>query len=436
MKTNRNLDVTASQFGVARIEEYHQQILSTGKYPEIIIDAVAQEPETFLLQVYAATYFLYAQRNIGIISAQEHLLEAEKQLSQVNHREQLIFYAVDAWAHNDYIQALCLFKSVAQLYPRDTLAVKFAEWLYYCCGQKYYAQDYLALCEAVYSHNEDDPSFLAMYAFAQELVGHRLKAEQEAQRALILNPHEAWAQHCLAHVYHQQGQFAEGINALENWRVDWENISPLLIGHNLWHLALFYIANRQGQQAINLLPQILGMFPEVVVSHIDAISLLWRLELAGFSQPQWLKKLAHIVESAASEHFTGFNTLHYIYCLAHGGDEIVLNKALADLKLFAFAQAGTYSGTLWQEGIFPFCKAIVACTHEEYEKAYELIQPNWRRYLELGGSDAQGEVFAQSYFLCLLRLGKNKEAKDVFEQSLAHYQNTPLAQSWFDQAQR
>lgn len=52
--------------------------------------------------------------------------------------------------------------------------------------------------------------------------------------------------------------------------------------------------------------------------------------------------------------------------------------------------------------------------------------------MELGGSDAQSELLAQVFLICLLKLNKRGQAKEYFSFNLGHYKNTPLAQFWFE----
>ncbi len=62
--------------------------------------------------------------------------------------------------------------------------------------------------------------------------------------------------------------------------------------------------------------------------------------------------------------------------------------------------------------------------------------PVIEKCFRLGGSDAQDELFLQTYLLSLLAIKKETEALDFFNMYLAHYTNTNLASYWFSERQQ
>ncbi len=432
METNRGLSVTTQSLQVIEsINHFHQQILGAGKEPHFILDAVKNNPDNLLLQAYTAAFYLYGQTDPATALAKEHLLQAEKLLYSVNLREKLTYQAIKAWMNLEYDSALTVLSSLTALYPRDTLAAKFAEWLFYCSGQAYKGHNYLLFCERIAAHNHDESHFIAMHSFAAELSGHVAEAQRLAEQALAIEPLTPWAHHTLAHIYLNTKCSAKGIAALETFRSSWEEISTLLRGHNSWHLALFYLALRQADKVKDLFPVIFGTAPEMITEQIDTISLLWRLDMAGLPQWDQFHVLTNYLGENPFTHYTGFNTVHYVYCLARLGQENAVQKSLALIETYAQALTKGYNQSLWLSVVLPLSKGLHAFVNNDFQSACDWMAPCISRRTEIGGSDAQSEILAQTYLLCLLQSNKKRAAKEFFNFHLAHYKGTPLAEFWF-----
>ena len=193
-------------------------------------------------------------------------------------------------------------------------------------------------------------------------------------------------------------------------------------------MALFHLAQRNQEEVLALYPSVFGILPQTILEQIDAISLLWRLEMAGFTQDKLIYRVAGYLEEHPFEYYTGFNNTHFIYGLVKSGQKEQAKKSLDLMKKYT---ASLPVNSLWQEVFYPWSKAIYAFSNEDYQKAEKLIAPIIGKYTELGGSDAQTELFTQTYLLSLIRSGQQKAAKVFFKNHLSHYKNTALAEWWF-----
>lgn len=432
METARGLEVTTDSAAVVvAVDHFHQQILGSKQEGQLILDAATSYADNFLISVYAAIFYLYAQDNAATDIANDYLSKAEKLMAKSNLREKLLYQAARAWQRLDYECALTLFTTITELYPRDTLAAKFAEWLFYCTGQKYQAKRYLMLCERMAAVNQDESHFLAMHAFAHELNGNLAQAQAVAERAVSIDPLTPWAHHCLAHVYLNNNDIEGGLRCMKPFVAGWENILSLLRGHNTWHIALFHLAQRDEAAVMALYPVIFGTLPDLVCEHIDAISLLWRMDLAGMPQEGLFAGIVSHIQNQPFEQYTGFNSLHYLYCLARAGEWPKVEQSIAAIERYINSLKPGFNHNLWRKIILPAGKAIVAFVQQDYHKASRLLKPVINNCFLVGGSDAQDELFTQTYLLCLIRLKKVKEAQEFFDHYLSHYKNTALAAYWF-----
>jgi len=417
---------------------FSYQILSSGTEVERILNAVEQFPESVLLQSFAAALFLTMQTKEAQKRAKSHLSKAEHQLKNANIRERLWHQAITSWRHLNHDEAISILKGIARQFPQDMAALKLLEWLHYCCGQVPTAAEMLKLCSELYETNQSNSHFLAMYAFAHELSNNMEKAYQYASKAIDIDVNTPWAHHALGHYYLRTGQLDRGCKELEHFKPRWKNILPLLRRHNSWHLALHYVANRDYNNSISLLENDIwddqgsyGMIPV----HIDAISLLWRMDLAGlnqYAQNKW-RDIANHINHYANNHFVPFNNLHHIYATVKAGDVQVAIESLKIVKNYAEKHT---KGTdkRWLSVAIPAMEGIIAFALNDYQRAANSINSVLPNIYKVGGSDAQDELFIQTALLANLRSGNLKEAESIFNQYLNHYEKSRLAEFWKTQS--
>ncbi|MFC3908812.1 tetratricopeptide repeat protein [Legionella dresdenensis] len=429
MENNRGLAVTTNSSAVIdSINHFQEQILASGQSGQLILEQVQNHPDNLLLQTYSAVFYLYAQQLELRQLAEPHLLAAEKLLGKGNLREKMTFEAVKAWYRFDYNAAITIFTGLTALYPRDIMAAKLAEWIFYCAGQAYRAKDYLALCDQIALVNQDNPHFIAMHSFAYELCDLLPQAKKLAEQAIAMEKMTPWAHHTLAHAHLRSNQIEEGIRCLRTLQPTWDAIHSLMRGHNHWHLALFYLALRDEHTILDLFSAISGTLPELPVEQVDAIALLWRMDMAGLPQNELLNKIAAKLGDNPLQLVTGFNTTHFVYCLARTSTAEPVLKAIYN---GAEQMTPGYQRDLWLSVILPACQAIVSYVNHDFQTACDLLEPIITRCPEMGGSDAQTELYTQTCLACLLALKKKDQAWNFFQKHLSHYRDTPLADFWF-----
>ncbi|HAT9295669.1 TPA: tetratricopeptide repeat protein [Legionella pneumophila subsp. pneumophila] len=434
MHTQRGLEVTTGSIeAVDSINYFHEQVLSSGQNAIQILDSAKKHTDNLLIQTYATAFYLYAQEDVANEKASDYLQSASRLLTSANEREKLIFEAVTNWSKRDYANAISLLVTLLERYPRDTLALKFMEWLFYCTGQAFNAEYFLKVCDKCAPENQDESHFLAIHSFALELCGQYSKAREMAEEAITMNLLTPWAHHTLAHVHLLTSDITGGINRLRDLQKTWEDILPLLKGHNTWHLALFYLANRNEEEVKKLYPHISGALPDTVLEQLDTISLLWRMDMAGLPQDRLLNQVVDHLSTHPLEYYTGFTNAHFIYCLVKSGYK---NEADESLKRMKFYACSPSSDALWGDVVLPLCQGIYAFADADYKTALMLMEPVIGECAQLGGSDAQIELFFQTYLLVLIHTKQKDKALQFFTEHLKYYNNTPLSDWWFQLANK
>lgn len=433
MKKDKNgLPVTTnSDEVILAVDHFVDQIMSSGTDAMPILDAATANPDNLLLQCYAAIFYLYAQEDKYTAKATSILKNSEYLLKQSNQREQLFYQAITAWEKLNYELAITLLIAITEIWPRDCLAAKIAEWLFYCTGQRYQAKRFLRMCENMAKQNKNNNHFMAIHSFALELSGKIEEAYKLAMQAIDIQKLTPWAHHTLTHVYLMTGKFDQGILVLEEFKPLWKNILQPLRCHNTWHIALLYLGLLNKEKAENIFHNdIWGFQPESILEQIDAISLLWRMEMAGMPQDKkWLDIVSHL-SNHPLDHYMPFNNAHLIYALARVNDKKRIAEVMQELKSYAKSQVGE-THKLWHDIATPLLQGCVAFAEQDYQRATTLLDPIMAGdVFAVGGSDAQDELFVQTYYVGLVKSGQLNKAKNYFNTYLSHYENSPLANYW------
>ena len=425
MKDARGLDVTTDDAtAVAAADDFAARLLRLDQGVEAILDAAKRWPDTAIVQLYAATFWLYGQTDGALETAAVHLRACDA--LAMNTRERALHRALALWHGNDNLRAVEAMEAITTEWPSDLLTVKIAEFLYYVLGQQHMGPRFRAHMRRLEGAHAADPDFLAMTAFASELCSDYAAAEAAAERALAIEPKNPWAQHALSHVLIRQGRVAEGLARLESFL-------PLLAAcgrpihcHDAWHLALLHLERLDVAAAMRVFrTHIWGITPDFVVEQLDAIALLWRIEMAaGPMDAQWPSIAGHIAPRAL-ETFMPFMNAHYVYALARAGRADAVEAALAGVRARSAADDEEVK-RVWAPVGRAVIEAAAAFGAGDRARAAALLDPIMPMMTSIGGSDAQDDLFRQTYLRSLQAAGRHAEAAAYFDAITAGKSRTPL----------
>jgi tetratricopeptide (TPR) repeat protein len=271
-----------------------------------------------------------------------------------------------------------------------------------------------------------DPDFLAMAAFASELCSDYATAEAVAERALGIEPRNPWAQHALSHVLIRQGRVAEGLARLEAFLPLLATCGRPIHSHDAWHLALLHLEQLDVAAAMRVFrAHIWGITPDFVVEQLDAIALLWRIEMAaGPMDAEWPSIADHIAPRAV-ETFMPFMNAHYVYALARAGRTDAAEAVLAGARARSAAN-DEEAKRVWAPVGRAVIEAAAAFGAGDRARAAVLLDPVMPMMTSIGGSDAQDDLFRQAYLRSLQAAGRRADAAAYFEVITAGKSRTPL----------
>ena len=425
MNDARGLEVTAEQAdAVAAADDFAARLLRLDQGVEKILDAVKTWPETPILQLYTAAFWLYGQTDDARATGATHL-DACKPLT-MNKREQILHRALSLWQQNDNLRAVEAMEAITAEWPRDLCSAKFAEFLYYVLGQQHMGERFRAHMARIEKFHADDPDFLSMAAFASELCDDFSTAESRAEQALAREARNPWAHHALSHVLIRQGRVAEGRRRMETFLPLLATCGRPIYSHDAWHLALLYLEELDAASAMRVYREhIWGITPDMVVEQLDAIALLWRIEMAGTPMDAEWTAIADHVAPRAAETFMPFMNAHYVYALARADRTDAVDVALSRVRARA-AMADDEAARVWAPAGRAIVEAAAAFGRGDGKRAAALLDPVMPSMTSIGGSDAQDDLFRQTYVRSLQAAGRQTDAAAYFNRSIRDKARTPL----------
>ncbi|WP_309399747.1 tetratricopeptide repeat protein [Cerasicoccus maritimus] len=426
--TQRGLIVWAeSPEAVSAIEQFEVNLLGLTPRAADILTQANEFTETPLVQAYAALAMLYSQSQNGHAGAEGYLRAARRCLPGASKREALFVEAIEHFQRNAFHEALDRLERLTVDEPRDLVAAKACEFLYYTCGQHFNGERFLWHMMRLRAANGAHAGFLSMLSFAYELTGRYGQARAAAEQSLALEPGQPWSHHTLAHLLIRTGQVEEGVREMERFAPYWSACDRGIHAHNAWHRSLFYLEKTDWAQTNRVLREdIWELSPELVGEQIDAIALLWRMDMAGQAQDDvWVDVLAK-AGPHAGECLIPFLDGQFTYALARCGQTDAADEAVARARERA-ARKDREAREIWQPVGVNFVAACAAWGQGDAARAAALIDPIVERLPMVGGSDAQDDLFRLAYFNALAESGRKADARRYYDLiAPAKTQRTPL----------
>ncbi len=284
--------------------------------------AVAADSELALARVYRAYLSLYATTAEGAAEASALVkpLEAEAAAGRLASREGHHLAAARAWAGGDWQAAARALERALVENPRDLLALKVAQDLYFFLGNRLELRDVAA--RVLPAWPESDPAWgyvQAIWAFGLEENGDYRSAETAARNSLARNPKDVWGVHALAHVFEMEGRHEPGVSFLSSSSPDWE--SSFFAVHNWWHLGLYLLElGRVGDALALYHERVRAARSAEWLDIVDAAALLWRLSLYGADVTVPATVLAADISDLVDVPVYLFNDWHAVMSFGLAGD--------------------------------------------------------------------------------------------------------------------
>lgn len=375
---------------VAAFNTYATDWISHGPRVRSIFEAADADPHCALVNAHAAAVHMALEAAPGFKVARTYLRRARKTAREGTPREQAFVAAIADWWRGNTAGTLKRLRKIVDENPADIVAAKWAQYHAFNMGDARAMRD---VVEATLPAHQNSSEAWSMLAFAHDQNRDEDKAEHAVEKALTLNPADAWAHHAYAHIMDGQGRTDDAITFLTGKAPGWAGRSIFVREHNYWHLALFHLDRGDDARALEIFDKHLwGEWREFAQEQLGAIGALWRMELAGLNVGHRWEPIAAKVVERWHEHILPFHDVHFAYALARGGRTNELREFTASLT-----RHGAKDTTgVWESLVIPCTQGLIAHANRRYTDAATHLAPLLPRLHLIGGSTIQRDVITQT----------------------------------------
>ena len=239
--------------------------------------------------------------------------------------------------------------------------------------------------------------------------GQRDAARPKIDRSLAQNPKNPWAAHARAHLSYEEGDANAARAFLKSWLTTYPR-NGLLYSHLSWHLALGDLEAGDAAAAFRLFteafsPDVHSRPPRGKVN--DAVSFLWRWELAGHPRDGEAWRMMHdFANSAFPRAGAAFSDMHIALAQAVAGDDAALEARARQTD--ELARKGRYPSGFCIPAV---SHAFAAFERRDFPAAIEALQPIAGEFERIGGSRAQLDLVEFTLVKAYLGAGRLDEAR-------------------------
>jgi tetratricopeptide (TPR) repeat protein len=393
------LELTAANGEAARaFDETVWAYVGFGREPGVPLKRALQADLAMPMALCLQGYFMHLMGLPALVPKARAAHAAALKTQEITSREKSHIAALGAWCEGELERVCQILDGILLEHPRDMLALKIANYLYFYMGDAASVRDGPA--RALNAWDEKVPGYghvLALHAFGLEETGDYAAAERAGRRATELNPADPWAVHSVAHVMEMQDRAGEGTAWIESLTPHWDAANFFRF-HLWWHLALMHWSAGRFDKALQLYDTgVWGEGSSENLSLTNDISMLARLELAGVDVGKRWDAVAQVVRDQGANSVMAFVDAHY---------------ALALGAVPALEQDGTTARVHAAVGR-AVCEGVVAWRKGDYARAAALLGPARKEFRILGGSHAQRDLFVLILLASALKSGDQSLARAV-----------------------
>jgi len=375
--------------------------------------AVAVDDSLVLGHIYRAYLQLYGTTPDSAAAAGEILKRLDETF--MGERELHHLRAARYWAEGNWEATTRSLERALLCHPRDLLALKVAQDLYFFLGNRLELRDTAARVLPAWPRGLPGWGYVqGIYAFGLEENADYRQAESRARAALDVNPKDVWSVHALAHVFEMEGSQRDGVDFLTASAPDWSQ--SFFAIHNWWHRGLFHLELGEIGEALALYdhPIRAGRSTEWL-DVVDAAALLWRLSLLGVDVTERAEQLAADIDDLVSSPVYIFNDWHAVMAFGLAGDIARTERVIASNRHLT---APTNAAAAERAGL-ALLEAFGAFAAGHPDRAIDLLIDIRPRANAVGGSHAQRDVIDLTLIAAAARSGDDSLTRALVAERVA-----------------
>ncbi len=362
--------------------------------------ALTADPDFGFAQVVNGLLLLGARNAAYGGKVAESLAVAQARAADMTARERLYLSAMEAAAAGRIAEAVSCYEQVLIDHPTDLLAQRLSQMELFWLGEMAWSEDISA---RVAPHwNERVPGYgihLSCRAFDLEETHRYEEAERLGRQAVEIDPSDVWGTHAVAHVLIMQGRHDEGVAWLDGLKDNWGEANQMQL-HLWWHRCLFHLERGEPEAVVeiydawvrNRAHPLLKAVPDLYIDLQNGASMLLRLELGGIDVGDRWDELAEIALARLDDHTSAFTSAHFAVILAAAGRFAEAARLIESMRAFAADDQGTL-GPRYRAAVIPAAEAAVAHREGDHAAVIAALMPARRMLWQMGGSDAQRDLF-------------------------------------------
>ncbi len=324
--------------------------------------------------------------------------------------------------------ALSALRAHLDAWPRDAVVLAttaFTNGLIGSSGRAGQKRMLLALLERLAPSYGDDWWFTAHHGMALSENGERDAARAKIDRSLAQNPGNPWAAHARAHLSYEEGDATAARAFLKSWLTTYPR-NGLLYSHLSWHLALGEIEAGDAAAALRLFretfsPDVHSGPPRGKLN--DAVSFLWRWELAGHPRDAEAWRMMHdFANNAFPRAGAAFSDMHIALAQVVAGDDAALEARARQID--GLARSDRYPSGPCVPAV---SRGFSAFERGDFSTAIDALQPIAGELERIGGSRAQLDLVEFTLLKAYLGADRADDARRVASLRRPNRSGIPIA---------
>jgi tetratricopeptide (TPR) repeat protein len=355
-------------------------------------------------------------------------IAAAKSLAGLSAREASHIAFFDLLVAGDSEAALAALPAHLDAWPRDGLVLgttAFTNGLIGSSGRAGQKRALLDLLDTLAPSYGDDWWFTAHHGMALSENGQRDAARPKIDRSLAQNPNNPWAAHASAHLCYEEGDANTARAFLTSWLTTYPH-DGLLYSHLSWHLALGNLEAGDARASWRLFreafsPNVHSGPPRGKLN--DAVSFLWRWELAGHPRdPEAWRIMHEFVDSAFPRAGMAFSDMHIALAQAVARNDAALEARVQQIE--DLAREGRYPSGSFVPAV---SRAFAAFERRDYPGAIDALEPIADELECIGGSHAQLDLVRFTLLKAYLNVDRADDARRLLSVRRRGASDIPVA---------
>jgi tetratricopeptide (TPR) repeat protein len=387
--------------------------------------AIAADPGFAL--AHAARAHVLLERG-DAAAARASMAAANSLAAGLSAREASHIAFFDLLVAGDAEAALAVLPAHLSAWPRDALVLgttAFTNGLIGSSGRAGQKRALLDLLDRLAPSYGDDWWFTAHHGMALSENGQRDAARPKIDRSLAQNPSNPWAAHARAHLCYEEGDANAARAFLRSWLTTYPR-NGLLYSHLSWHLALGDLEAGDAAAAFRLFreafaPDVHSRPPRGKVN--DAVSFLWRWELAGHPRDAEAWRMMHdFANSAFPRAGVAFSDMHIALAQVVAGNDLALEAHARQID--ELARQGRYPSGSCVPAVL---QAFAAFERRDFSAAIDALEPIAGELERLGGSRAQLDLVEFTLLRAYLGADRLEDARRMLSVRRPNPSGIPVA---------